>query len=71
MTVREAYDVLRQLMWDGHYDMELVAKDTRNGCSSSVSIYSGELAKVTDEDDCGTLCDREVGTEYVAVYLDH
>jgi hypothetical protein len=70
MLVKEAYQVLYALMADEHGDKELIAIDTRSGCTSSVSIYSG-VTEVRKDEDCGTLCDREMGLEYVPVYLDH
>lgn len=74
MNVKDAAKSLLTLLKAGHGNVELIARDTRSGCTSSVSIWDTISVIDIEEDgveDCGTLCDEDDGYKYVGVYLDH
>jgi hypothetical protein len=68
MTVRKAYDALRQLIKNGHGDLELYGIHGASGVSYEVSIHS-DVMEVDESDDAGPLCEMERGTKYAFVYL--
>lgn len=69
MLVREVYDVLRNLIKEGHGDLELFGHCTSSGVSYEISIYNGITVK--DESECpGPVDELDNGTKYVPIYLD-
>ena len=68
MLVREAYENLKKLVKQGKGDCIIMGIDCRSDDSAEGSIYS-TVKKVTGEETAGELCDMDVGTEYVPLYI--
>jgi len=69
MKVEEAFEQLKTLVEQGKGDLPLVAKDCRSGDTNEASICS-DVQKVDGTEDAGCLCDWDVDTEYVSVFVD-
>jgi hypothetical protein len=69
MLVREAYDVLRKLIKEGHGSLELFGCHGSSGVSYDISIY-GSVREKDKSDDIGPLDELDNGTKYVPIYLD-
>ena len=68
MTVKDGFKALKKLMDEGHGDVILMGRDCRSGDSAEGGI-SNTISFVTGNEDCGELCDMEVGEEYVSLYM--
>jgi len=55
-------------------ELDVYVRDTRNGMTMELDIYkleSNEAIPEVDEDEyAGVLCDVEVGTKYIAGYVE-
>lgn len=60
MISKELSTIIAELLEDGDGDVELIIKDTDSGCTSNVKVSDGEVNVVDDNDNCDTLCDRDV-----------
>ena len=68
MKVEEAFEQLKTLVEQGKGDLPLVARDCRSGDTNEASIYA-DVQRVDGTENIGCLCEWDVNTEYVAVFV--
>lgn len=69
MTLIELKILVDQRVEQGHGGLQVIALDTRSGCSSNIGL--GDVRETDDYDDEGTLTEYDNGYQYIPVYLDH
>jgi hypothetical protein len=70
MKVKDAYQVLGEIISEGWEELELIAVDGASGVSYEVCLYAGEPDEKNQWENAGILCDEENGYRYIGVGLD-